>query len=242
MPDLVPDSTILLIALIGCFGLFVQSASGFGSGLIAMPLLIQLLGVTEAQATFAICAPVTGVFLMWRYRRHLSIKRVWRIILAAIIAIPFGVQIPNLVPKEIALFVLGLVCLGYAIYSLLGLYVPKLNRNWGFFFGALGGLLHGAYNTGGPPYIIYGTGQRWPPFEFKGNIQTIFFVTGFFVIATHWQAGNITADVLRNAAILLPGMFVGMWLGGIVDRYIKPEPFRKVVLVLLIFLGLSLIF
>ncbi|MBL8157483.1 MAG: sulfite exporter TauE/SafE family protein, partial [Anaerolineae bacterium] len=48
-------------------------------------------------------------------------------------------------------------------------------------------------------------------------------------------------SVLQTALMGLPVMLVGLVVGWSLDRYINPETFRKLVLVLLVLIGLRLI-
>ncbi|MCA9892805.1 MAG: sulfite exporter TauE/SafE family protein [Anaerolineae bacterium] len=237
-----PAQPVILAALIMFFATLVQSIVGFGSGLISVPLIIPLLGMGSTQAIIAFTGLVTSIGMIWRYRSDMQFQHIWRIILASLIAIPIGVRIPELVPRDTALFALGVIILAYVLYVSSGLHMPHLHNRWGYLIGSFGGLLQGAFNTAGPPYVMFATSQRWPPFEFKGNIQTIFFVSGLFVVLAHWQIGNYGGDAVQIIAILIPARLLGLWLGGKVDRYIQPEPFRKVVLVMLALIGLNLIF
>lgn len=223
------------------FALFTQSLAGFGAGLIAMPLLIGLVGLDTAVPMFALLAQTSGLLLILRYRQELDFSTVWRLLLMSIIAVPIGVWLAGVVDEDLAKFILGAITIGYAVYTLLGLTVPRMSQRWAFGFGFLSGLMGGGYNMGGPPLVIYGTSQRWPPGEFRSNISSIFFPTGFVTIASHFSQGNITSEVLQYYALLLPFLLTAMSLGFYLDRYIKPEPFRRGVLVLLILLGVSLI-
>ncbi len=54
-------------------------------------------------------------------------------------------------------------------------------------------------------------------------------------------AGNITADVLRLAAIALPALAAGILLGALLDRRLSHERFRIVVLGLILATGVLLL-
>jgi hypothetical protein len=140
------------------------------------------------------------------------------------------------------LFILGCVVLAYASYALLVPRMPRLSRpGWAFGFGLIAGMLTGAYNTGGPPYVIYGTTQRWEVSEFKANLQSLFLVGSITVIIAHLSHDNITPDVLRYFLLALPSIGIGLLAGFYLERFINPLVFRNVVLVLLLFLGFSLV-
>jgi hypothetical protein len=116
------------------------------------------------------------------------------------------------------------------------------NPRWAFGFGFVSGLLSGAYNTGGPPYVIYGATQRWEQREFKANIQGVFMVSSVMVTTGHALSGGYTPEVLRLLGFALPAIVLGLGVGFMLEPRISPTAFRRAVLVLLLVLGLSLIF
>jgi uncharacterized membrane protein YfcA len=154
-----------------------------------------------------------------------------------------GFTVKKRVDEEIVLTILGIVITGYALYSLLEVKLPQMKHpSWAYGSGFFAGLLGGAYNTAGPPVIIYGNCRGWLPAEFKGNLQSFFLVGTLFVVAAHALSGNLTEVVWVDFLWVLPAIGLGFVAGTWLDRYLNPELFRKVVLVLLILMGLRLIF
>jgi hypothetical protein len=147
-----------------------------------------------------------------------------------------------MVDDRLAQTILGVIVLAYGLYALISPQLPRLEgRGWPFGLGLIAGLLTGAYNTGGPPLIIYGTSQRWSPREFKANIQSLFLVASLGVITGHSAVGNMTGHTLRLALITIPAVMIALVAGRIAERYINPPAFRRAVLALLIVLGATLI-
>lgn len=232
-------SVILIIA----GGIFVQALVGFGSALIAMPLLSQLIGIQTAAPLFAMSAFVGEIIMVLRYRLTFNWSAVWRLMLGSLTGIPIGILSASLVNERLMMLILGGFTLGYALYSLLGLRIMQLrNRGWAFGFGFASGWLSGAFNTGGPPYIIYGTSQNWTPIEFKTNLQSVFVLNSMTVIAAHALRHNITGEVLHYLPLTIPAVLAGLLLGFTLERFVSPARFRTGVLLLLVILGLSLIF
>jgi uncharacterized membrane protein YfcA len=131
---------------------------------------------------------------------------------------------------------------GYALYALLKFKLPELRHpSWAYGTGLLAGMLGGAYNTSGPPVIIYGNCRRWQPAEFKSNLQGFFVVNSLFVFIGHALGGNLTPLVWRYYLWSLPVLAVGIILGTSMDRLFNPETFRKIVLWLLVVMGVRLI-
>lgn len=234
-----------LIAMFTLFiATFIQGAIGFGSALIAMPILIQLLGIAVAAPLFAIVAQTGGLMTMIYYRQSLRLASLRQLCLGAFIGILPGITLARLVDEHVAMVVLGIIIIFYALYALVSPRLPEIkDKRWGYVFGFLYGLLHGAYNTGGPPLVIYGNTQRWNSAEFKTNLQAMFFIIGFFVVGTHaFIKHSLTPQVWHYYVRLVPATFGGLLLGYQLDKILKPEMFRKLVLLMLIVLGLTLIF
>jgi uncharacterized membrane protein YfcA len=55
-----------------------------------------------------------------------------------------------------------------------------------------------------PPMILYGNCRRWPPAEFKGNLQGFFLLTDSVVIMGHALSRNLTVKVWKNYVWTLP--------------------------------------
>jgi uncharacterized membrane protein YfcA len=131
---------------------------------------------------------------------------------------------------------------GFAVWALFGIHLPTLHHPaWGVLAGALGGLLGGAYNTGGPPVIIYGNCRRWPPAEFKANLTGYFILNSILVCTNHALVGNFTTAAWFYYLISIPAILSGIFVGFRIEPKINPQLFRKIVLVMLLVMGLRFI-
>jgi uncharacterized membrane protein YfcA len=237
------DTTTILVGLIVFLAAFTQSLSGFGLALVSMALLPGVTGIQMATPLVALVAIVIEAVLIIRYRQSLDVRAIWKVVLAAVIGTPLGVIFLSRVDERIALTVLGLVIAGYAVYALLGLKLPKLEGSfWAYAAGLVGGILGGAYNTSGPPVIVYADCRRWPPDMFKSNLQGYFVVSSLAVLASHALGGSLTPPVWRIFWWSLPFIGIGLLAGMGLDRWLNPFAFRRVVLVLLVLMGIRLLF
>lgn len=232
----------LLVALVVLFAVMVQSLIGFGAALIGMPLLVGLLGIQVAAPFVALLAFTAEIVLVLYYRRALSLQVVWQLVAAAALGIPLGVLALKSMDEDIVLAVLGLVIVLYALYALLQLRLPELRHPlWAWGAGFLAGILGGAYNTSGPPVIVYGNCRRWPPAEFKANLQGFFLPVSLFVVLGHGLGQNLTPAVWRYYVMALLPMGMGIVVGLLLARRVDPVLFRKLALGLLVVLGASLL-
>jgi uncharacterized membrane protein YfcA len=240
--ELLKPKMLFFIVLIFFLSTFVQSIIGFGSALIAMPLLVSMLGIQIAAPMVAVAALLTEVAILLRYREAFNFAVVKYLALATILGIPVGVYAVRYIDSDVVNKILGIIVIGYALYALLAPKLPDLaGMAWTFVFGFLAGILGGAYNTSGPPYVIYGNAQSWSPNEFKSNLQGLFLVNGIIIVAVHAMSGNLSSDVFRYLLYGLPGLVLGLVAGFLLSKRINPQLFRNTILIALLFLGASLL-
>lgn len=233
----------MLIAIIIFLGAFVQAITGFGSALVAMPLLTSLLGIQTAAPLFAVVGFALDLTLLWRFRAALNLQAIRRLVLSSLVGIPLGVIFLRQQDPRLVTALLGVILVGYALYALITPRLLELRRPaWGYLFGLLGGILGGAYNTSGPPVVVFATCRRWPPAEFRGNLQAYFIVNSAIVMVTHAVSGNLTPVVWRGLAWAIPGLAAGLLVGLAANPLVHPQRFRQLVLLLLLALGARLIF
>jgi len=230
---------LFLIVMAACF---TQGVSGFGSALVAMPLLVPLVGLAHSRPLVCMMSGTLQIALLVRYRRAFRFGEVWRLTLAAAVAVPIGVFGLSLIDERITLSVLATVILGYAAYVLSGAKPHRTMRPvWTWVAGFFGGLLGGAYNTSGPPVVLYADCRGWSPDTFKSNLQAFFSINNVLVLVWHAFAGNVTAAVGWSYLLALPAIALGVTAALLLDRHISHVLFRRIVLVLLILLGVQLL-
>jgi len=216
--------------------------------MVAMALLPVVIGIHEATPLVALVMATIEVFLLIYYRQALNIGAVWRIVVASLVGIPLGILFLSQIDDGIALTALGVFIVAYAFYALIDAFtnhirLPKLEHSaWAYVFGLVAGMLGGAYNTSGPPVITYGSCRRWDTAEFKSNLQGFFVVSSMVITLGHAWNRNLTPDVWQHYLCSIPAMVLGILTGTSLDKYLKPETFRRFVLVLLAILGIRLIF
>jgi uncharacterized membrane protein YfcA len=222
---------------------FTQAVTGFGSALVGMPLLSQVVGVKTAAPLMAMASLALNSTLILLQRQAILWRAMWRMTLAAVLAIPLGILAVGALSERVVLIGLGVLLVSYGVYAWLTPHLPELKHPaWTYLTGIASGLLAGAYNVGGPPAVIYAASKRWNAAQFRSNLQVLFLIENVFVLAGHTVNGNLSGDVLNLLWFAVPALVIGIAAGVALDRFIPDALFRKLVLVLLIVLGLKLLF
>ena len=233
-----PLATITLVLLILWLAAFIRSAVGFGDALLAMPLLAILVGLQVATPLVAFTGLAISVIILSSSWRQVDLRNFWRLTLASLVGTPFGIWLLQHGDERVVNLFLGLLLVGYGGYSLLRPTLPALrSERWAYPFGFVAGVLGSAYNTSGPPVIIYGTMRQWSPALFRATLQGFFLASNILVIAGHGLAGLWTSEVLLLTALSLPVIFVAISVGAVVNQRIPAAQFTRLVFGLLIVLG-----
>lgn len=233
--------TAVLIAAIVLFAAFTQTLSGFGFALMVMPPITILVGLRTAAPLVALTALTTYIVNLIRYRQAVNIRQVLRLGTASALGMPVGLWALVNVDESIIKPLLGLVLIAYATYRLVRPTGLRLcSPRWVYPAGFLAGCLGGAYNTPGPPVIVYGSLRQWPREEFRAVLQAFFSLNGTLVVASHCLARHLTPTVLTFYACAVPALLVGILAGSRVDQKLNRDRFRTIVTVMILILGLSL--
>lgn len=207
-----------------------------------MPLLTMVCGHRVAAALVAVTSIFNASVILATQWRRVEWQGAWRLVVAALVGIPLGVYALIHVPDDPVKIVLALVVLTFAGYNLGR---PRLCRlksdRMGFVFGLVSGILGGAYNTLGPPLVIYGTLRGWGAQRFRSTLQAVFLPASLFVGLNHYLQGLWTREVLFLLPFCLPAMavaaVVGQWLN---DRF-DSQRFTRYVYWLLLVVGTMLL-
>jgi hypothetical protein len=231
-----------LVAAIVFVAAVLQALSGFGFALIVMPLVTLVIGLQQAAPLVALEGLTTYTINIVRFRQAIQWKEVMPLVLAAAAGIPIGLWVLGNVDEAIIRPVLGAVLIAYAVYALLRPQGPAIHsRAWAIPAGLLAGCLGGAYNTPGPPVVVYGSLRRWPKQEFRAILQTFFFANGVIVVVSHALAQHLTAGTWKLYLVALPALLAGIAAGSLLDPRVNAAQFQVLVSVLILATGLSLL-
>jgi len=230
------------VVLILFFSTLVRATLGFGDALLAMPVLALLVGIRTAAPLVAMAAPVIAALILVRNWRLADARAAARLILATLLGIPVGLFFLKNVNEDAVNLVLAGVLLLYGLIRILGLRAWRLkNEKFALIFGFAAGLLGGAYNTNGPPVVVYGTLRGWDPARFRATLQGYFLPTGGAILVGHGLAGLWTGRVITLFLWSLPAIVAAVIFGSKLHRAVPAARFERWVYFALLALGAGLL-
>lgn len=231
--------TYLLLSVVIFTAGFVQGLSGFGSILLALPILSLFIDIKILIPLMVLCGLAMSCFLLFQLRLHLDLKKILPLFIGAVPGIPLGVIFLKKIEPDLIYWILGLILMAYSLYMLF-LQSKKsggIRERWGYFFGFLSGFIGGGLSAGGPPVIVYTSLQDWKKDIIKVTIQGFFVINGLLTVLVHALSGLTTALVLRYFVVSIPMLILGTGLGSFFYGKIGEESYRRIMMVLLAALG-----
>jgi uncharacterized membrane protein YfcA len=241
-----PLELIFLIITIAFLATFVKSAFGFGEGLVSMALLSFVVGLDFSIPFVALTSFCSSLFIMLRDRKDIHFASVKMLLLGALFFAPLGIFAADLLDEKLLRKTLGILITLYAIYSLLQPDLKEIEDKrglWAVLSGAAGGFLGGAYNIAGPPVVIYANMRVYKPAVFRATMQGFFTPLSLYVIFGHVYMGNFNQNVGYCLLWALPLMLLGIVIGKWVNQKIEnPNRFRRIIFIILVVLGITMLF
>ncbi len=221
----------LFVLLIVFAGGIVRGYTGFGSGLVMVPLFSLMWSPVDAVATT--CG--LGLFAAGQLAISSAKFTNWREVspmIAALLAItPVGTYFlvsldPDIVKKVIAglvLFVTAISLRGWQYSGPRGV-IP------GFIAGSIGAFINGLAAVGGPAIVLYFISL---PDEVKiqrSNIATIASLMGLAVFSFTFLSGHVGPDVWWHILLFAIPYMLTTWVGMYLFKRLPGVAFRLIVL------------
>ncbi len=221
---------------------FVRGVAGFGSGLIAIPLLALVMPLTIVVPLVVFLDYVASASHGLSDRQHIQWRQILPLLPFSLIGVLAGLYLFTTVDSVMLAHALGVFVLAYAFYTL---FYKDGNRPasavWAAPAGGLGGLVGTLFGTGGPFYVAYLKHRGLPKTQFRATFATIFLLDGAGRLIGYLSSGYFNLEWLIFAALSLPIMGIGLYLGGHIHTNISQRTFQIAVSILLVISGISLL-
>jgi len=181
---------------------------------------------------------VAGIVVVQDWK-HIHLRSTGWLVFSTLFGIPLGLSLLTSSHQRAVKGALGIIILGFSIYSFSGrapLELKRDNRARLLACGFCAGVLGGAYGMNGPPLVIYGAMRRWSVQHFRATLQGYFLPASIIGMSGYFMAGLWTPAVTRYYLLSLPVTLAGIFLGRVINHRIHGDNFLKY-----IYIGLAVI-
>lgn len=226
----------------------IHGIAGFGFAQVSMGLIPLFRSPASASVIFTATAVVSNGRVWWSVRDAFDWRK-WAVPVAGlIVGMPLGIYVFSRFDETQmrvaigAVLVLAVIVVGATQQlEFVTDWIERKDYRPGKLVGATAGLLAGIFGGAvavpGPPMIVYGAFMSasgfWSEEEMKATFTAFFGTLMLYRLGSLTYTGSVTTPLMVEAAIAIPMVFIGAWVGVYIFDNIPERIFQWLVLALL---------
>ena len=235
------------VCALGLFlGYAVRGVAGFGSGVVATPLMAFVLPLSTVAPLITFIGAFVSVRQALADWRLIAWRHLVEFVPGIAIGVPLGIWAFKAADPALLVKALGAYVVGYACYSLLGARSGRPGRplpRWAALpIGTLGSIVATLFGgMAGPVYVTYLDGLRLDKRVFRVTTSTTLLALNIVRSIAYIASGVFALqDFTLVFAAAVPAA-LGTWAGDRLHDRIGPQGFRRAVAALLVASGGALL-
>jgi uncharacterized membrane protein YfcA len=222
----------------------LRGATGFGAGVIAIPLLLLVLPLRVVIPLMTTLGLAASAGQSLRDFRHVDWSALRQLVLPALGGIAAGLWAFSALDPRLLLKAFGAFIIGYALLSLgpARARVALPARALAPVAGSIGALVATVFGgMAGPFYVVYLSALRLDKTRFRATVSVLLFALGVIRAGGYGGLGLYDREVLVLIVLMLPIMGLAMYAGDRLHVRLDERLFQRVVAALLAGSGVLLL-
>lgn len=236
---------LVFLALIGLFAGLVKGTSGFGSSLVAFPLLVLFIHEADVVIMMLTFNVILNTLLLFENRAFEfgNLKKIWVLTLFGAMATLFGLYIIGDLDTQVIKYIATALIFFAVINKVTNIQLRlKDNAVTQAITGIFSGLGNGIASIDGPPVVFFLTSVGASKAKFKNTLATYFLTLGVISVVILISLGKYTSAILLDTFFISIFAAIGVVAGMFVSKRLNEATFSKLIVVLLVILGISMLF
>ena len=235
--------TLAAAALVLSGSYLVFGLTGFGSTVLALPLLVYLMPLKLAVPLLLLLDFVASLVLMRHVPRGVRMDELGRLVPFLLAGLVLGATLLVRLPEKPLLGVLGVFLVVYASYGFLRRAgAPRFSPAWCAPFGLAGGAFSAMFGTGGVVLAAYITARIHDKTELRATSAAAIFFNACVRLVLFGALGLLGQEQLWTAwLVLLPCALLGLFLGTRLHARVPAPGVVRAIYAILLVAGASLL-
>ncbi len=229
---------LVVIALAVFSAALVQTTTGFGFALLAVPLLSVFVPTETAVVISATLGLATSTGQAISERAHADRPAEVRLLVGVAVGAPLGLVVLEMTTNRQLRFALAGVIGVFLLVTLRGWRLHRASTAVDVGAGVVSGALNTTLSTNGPPLVMALHPRGLSPPQFRATLGTVVAASGVLTVALFALTGRYDTEVAQALLVGAPALGLGFVAGLWLRARVNPEHFRRIVLVLLAVTGL----
>lgn len=234
----------ILFTFVVCLAYFIEGIIGFGATIIALPFITSIFSVKISVPAMTAIVLFAASKIAITNRNYIDFKVYKKIIIPMFIGLPFGFLMFSYLPEKSLKIILGIFMISI---SLKELYLIDKDTNKkevtedsikDKLIVFLGGIMHGAFASGGPFIIIYASSRLKDKHTFRATLALCWATLNAFMTTKNIIFKSIDINSLILIITTIPFVIMTTVLSNKVHAKIDSKSFSKFVYIILLISGL----
>jgi uncharacterized membrane protein YfcA len=238
------DSVTLAFFLAAAFfGGLTSGLSGFAMGLVVSGVWLHIIAPEQNALLICLCGLVTQSAGIWRVRHAVNWRTILPFILGGAVGVAAGTALLATIDQKTVRLTIGILLIVYSLYSIArpAIKAPEGGVVVDTGIGVANGFIGGLTGLGGIAMTIWGQLRGGSKDSQRAVFQPVMFATFLMTAISLSFVGAYTAETMKLYALALPALIAGIWCGIWLYGKLDDAAFRRVILVLLLASGVSLV-
>lgn len=237
----------LWVGIIVLLSNILEAVTGFGATVVALPFLTGIIGVKTSVIVLCMITWVLSITVCIMNFRKIDWRAYLNIIGFTIIGMPVGMLAFSYLPEKTLKIALGIFIIFSAIR---GLYIllkkngesKKPNEVLLRILLFIGGIVHGAFASGGPFLIIYAGEKIKEKTSFRATMCAVWLTLNTILMAKYYFTDSLDLPtVLPYFGAALPFLALGFLIGILLHKKVSQKTFSIIVYIVLLIAGATML-
>jgi hypothetical protein len=217
--------------------------AGFAMGLVVSGIWLHIITPTQTAALIVGYALLAQSYSIWKLRQAMNWRKIAPFIVGGAVGVPIGASLLAFIDPAHLRIGVGVLLVLYSIYSLAKPTLKPVHAGMPADLGVgfLNGLLGGLTGLGGIIVTVWVQLRGWPKDVQRIVFQPVILAAQAMTAISLAFAGAYTSETVKLYLLGVPVLAAGMWVGLKLYGKLDDAAFRKVILVLLLVSGLTLV-
>jgi uncharacterized protein len=234
-----PAGTLALTAVVVLVAAYTHGLTGQGFAQVAAPLLLLAMEPRMVVPLNLMLASVVCAAVVASAPRQVRLGRLMVMAVASVVGAPVGALVLLAVNSSTLKIIIATVVVVFTVPMLLGLSYPLRRERWAAgIAGLLAGVLASATSASGPPVVLFLVNQKWPKEALRPSLSAFFLFSNLVALGAIGLSGGTPPPTLPAAAVLLPVVVLGLFLGIRTLPLVDAALFRRLSLLVVLLAGL----
>jgi uncharacterized membrane protein YfcA len=235
---LTPEIAVAAVAVV-LFSAAVQSATGFGFSVVAVPFMVALLGVRDGVVVNLVLSMAANLAVTVRVRRDAERSIVRPMVVGGLLGLAPGLLLFHWLDLHLLRAGIAAVVTLVALLLLFRVRLPVTERrSLSVATGIGSGLLGGVAGLAGPPLTVYFSGLELGKVSQRATMSVYFTALNLVMVPAHLVTSG-SSHVLVWSLLLLPALPFGARMGHWAFARVDELAFQRLVALVVLLAGVA---